>query len=91
MGGAGLQFQKLSPLLSWWEHGSVQASMMLETELRVLHLVCHTECALSNLRPPNPPPLGHASFNMVTPPISATPYGPTTQTHESMGAVPIQT
>jgi hypothetical protein len=36
--GAGLQVQRFSPLSSWWEHGSVQTNMVLEKELRVLHL-----------------------------------------------------
>ena len=36
--GAGLQVQKFSPLSSWQEHGSVQADMVLEKKLRVLHL-----------------------------------------------------
>lgn len=34
--GAGLRFQKLSPLSSWWKHGSVQVNIALE-ELRVLY------------------------------------------------------
>ena len=41
--GAGLQFQRFSPLKLWQEthgreHGSVQAHMVPEKELRVLHL-----------------------------------------------------
>jgi hypothetical protein len=36
--GASLLFQRFSPLLSLWKHGSVQADMVLEKELRVLHL-----------------------------------------------------
>jgi hypothetical protein len=35
--GAGLQFQRFSPLSSRWEHGSIQAGMAQE-ELRVLRL-----------------------------------------------------
>jgi hypothetical protein len=35
--GAGFQVQRLSPLSSRWEHGSVQAGIVQE-ELRVLHL-----------------------------------------------------
>jgi hypothetical protein len=35
--GAGLQVQRVSPLSSRWEHGSIQAGMVWE-ELRVLHL-----------------------------------------------------
>ena len=37
--GAGLQFQRFSPLSSWWVACSVQADVVLEKELRVLHLV----------------------------------------------------
>ena len=38
--GASLQSQRFSPLLSWWEawRGSLQAGIVLEKELRVLHL-----------------------------------------------------
>jgi hypothetical protein len=36
--GAGLQFQRFSPSSSWWEHGGMQAGMVLEKEVRVLHL-----------------------------------------------------
>jgi hypothetical protein len=39
--GAGYTFRDLSPS-SWWEHGSIQAGMMLEKELRVLHLDLQT-------------------------------------------------
>ena len=35
--GAGSQAQRFSPLSSRWEHGSVEADMVLE-EQRVLHL-----------------------------------------------------
>jgi hypothetical protein len=35
--GAGLQIQRFCPLSSRWEHGSIQADMVLE-ELRVLYL-----------------------------------------------------
>jgi hypothetical protein len=35
--GAGLQVQRFSPLLSRWEHGSIQAGIVQE-KLRVLHL-----------------------------------------------------
>jgi hypothetical protein len=36
--GAGLQIQRFSSLSSWWEHGGTLADMVLEKELRVLHL-----------------------------------------------------
>jgi hypothetical protein len=35
--GASLQFQRFSPLLLRWEHGSIQA-VMVQAELRVLRL-----------------------------------------------------
>jgi hypothetical protein len=35
---SGLEVQRFSPLSSRWEHGSVQADMVLEKELRVLTL-----------------------------------------------------
>jgi hypothetical protein len=34
---------------------------------------------------------GHTSFNKAIPPNSATPYQPSIQTHESMGAIHSQT
>jgi hypothetical protein len=37
--GAGFQVQTFSPVSSRWEHGSTHAAMVLEKELRVLHLV----------------------------------------------------
>jgi hypothetical protein len=37
--GAGLQVQRFSPLSSSGDHGSIQAGMVLEMKLRVLHLV----------------------------------------------------
>jgi hypothetical protein len=37
--GAGLQVQRFSPVLSRQEHGSIQADMVLEKDLRILHLV----------------------------------------------------
>ena len=36
--GAGLQVQRFSPLSSRQEHGSIQADVVLEKELRVLDL-----------------------------------------------------
>ena len=52
------QCQRFSSLSSWWDtagHGSVQADMVPEKELRVLRLnpqamgsgLCHTRCSLS--------------------------------------------
>ena len=43
---AGLQVQRVSPLSSRWEHGSVQAGMV-QAELRVLHL--HLKAASGRL------------------------------------------
>ena len=36
--GAGLQVQSFSQLSSWQEHGSIQAGMVLEKGLSILHL-----------------------------------------------------
>ena len=36
--GADLQVQGFSPLSSWWEHGIVQADMVLGKDLRAIHL-----------------------------------------------------
>jgi len=55
LGGAGLLFQRCSPLWPLWEHGSVQADMVLEKELGAPALdlkaaeetVCHTGYNLS--------------------------------------------
>jgi hypothetical protein len=44
--GAGLEVQRLSPLPSRWEHGSIQAGMVQE-ELRVLYL--HPKAASGRL------------------------------------------
>jgi hypothetical protein len=41
-----LQLQRFSPLSSRWEHGSIQADMVLE-ELRVLHLILKTNRRLA--------------------------------------------
>jgi hypothetical protein len=40
--GAGLQFQRFSPLPLCGEHGIMQGDTVLEKELRVLHLDPHT-------------------------------------------------
>ena len=68
-------------------HGGMQAGMVLEKELRVLHLdpqeqkqLCHTGCSLKVMRPQSTPPQWHSSYNKATPPNSAIPYGPGTQT-----------
>jgi hypothetical protein len=45
--GRAYSFQKLSPLLSRLEHGSIQADIALAKELRVLHL--HPKEARSSL------------------------------------------
>jgi hypothetical protein len=44
--GAGLQFQRFSPLSSRWEHGSIQA-VMVQAELRVTCL--HPKAASGRL------------------------------------------
>jgi hypothetical protein len=80
------------------KHGGRQADKVLEKELRVLHLdprqqeetVCHSRCSLSigELKTSSHsdalPPKGHIYSNKVTPCNSATPYGSSIHTHESM-------
>jgi hypothetical protein len=111
--GAGLEFQRLSSLSLWWEHGSLQAGMVLE-DLRVLHLypkIAGGDCLLqaacrrslphwvelehrtSKLTPTVAHFLrqGHTHSNKAIPPNSVTPCGLSIQTHESMGAISIQT
>ena len=69
--------------------------MVLEKELRVLHLdlkAARTRLSSAgSLEEALPSPQRHTSSNKAIPPNSATPYGPSIQTHESMGAVSIQT
>lgn len=75
--------------------------MMLEKDLRVLPLdpqgsrrlsssgsqetKLHTGQSLSREKPQNP--YGCTFYNNTTPPNNATPRGPSTQTHESMGPI----
>ena len=63
--GAGLQVQRLSPLSSWWKDRIMQADMVLEKELRVLHLdlqaakgacMLHLYAQLKHIRPQSPHP-----------------------------------
>ena len=71
------------------------ADMVLEEELRVLCLepqaskgkLWHTDTS-ELLKPQNLPPQSHTSSNKTTAPNSGTPYGPSTQTHESTGLIP---
>jgi hypothetical protein len=74
----------------------MQEDMVLEKELRVLHL--DPKAARRRLIPhwadlkahPHSPQR-HTSTDKATPPNSATSCGPSIQAHESMGAIPIQT
>jgi hypothetical protein len=36
--GASFQFERFSPISPWWEHGNIQADIVLEKELRILNL-----------------------------------------------------
>jgi hypothetical protein len=84
----------------------MQADMVLEEETRALHLDLEAaKRRLSSIlgrtyaqETPKPMPRvthvfhqGYIYSNKVTPPNSATPCGPSIQTHESMGAKLIQT
>jgi hypothetical protein len=88
------------------KHGRIQIGMVLAKELRVLHLypkATGRRLALSSWvelmhRTSKPMPTvthffqqGHTYSNKVTPPNSVTPCESNIQTHESMGAKPIQT
>ena len=63
------------------EHGSMQADMMLEKALRVLHLdpqaagECPMECGLS-IYDTSKPTSTVTHFDKATPPNSVTPYQP---------------
>lgn len=85
--------------------GGALAGMVLEKELRVLHLdlqaagerLC-TGCSLSTCETLKSAPTvthflyqGHIYSNKATPPKSATSYGLSIQTLDSMGDIPIQT
>ena len=84
------------------KHGSVPTDMVLEKELRVLHLDpmtaegnCHSRASLSIYETSKSTSTvthflkqGHTHSNKATSPSSATLYGPSIQTHESMGAIP---
>jgi hypothetical protein len=48
--------------------------------------VCHTGQTSTYMISQSPPPQWHTSSNKATPPKSAISYGPSIQTHESMGA-----
>lgn len=83
----------------------MQSDIVPEKELRVLHLntqaaeatVSHTELSLNicdlkaTLTVMHFLPKGHTYFNNATLPNSATPYGPSIQTHESLKTIPTQT
>ena len=80
----------------------MQAGMVLEKELRVLHIdpkEAEGGCVSHwHRRPQSLPPTvthflqqGHTYSNNATPPNSAPPYGRSIETHKSMEAIPIQT
>ena len=87
------------------KHGSMQADMVLEKELRVRYLglqaaegaVYYTGVTRTQ-ETSKPAPIvthflqqGHTYSNKTTPPNSTPPYRPSIHSHESMGAIPIQT
>jgi hypothetical protein len=94
--GAGLQFQRFSPLSSWQEtwwypgrHGAGKGAES-STGSRRGFLTWASET-------PKPTPtvthlfqLGNAYSDNAMPPNSTTPYGPSIQTQESMEAISIQ-
>ena len=100
--GAGFPFQRISPLSSWWETWRSAGRRGAGDELRGLHLelktaeetVRHTGHSLS-MRHKRPRPQGHASSKEIRPTPtgpanSASPCGPSLQTHElKAGAIPI--
>jgi hypothetical protein len=63
---AGLQFRGLVPYQYGRKHGSMQADMVLEKELRVLYLNWQEAererhwAWLEHLKPQNPPPVTHS-------------------------------
>jgi hypothetical protein len=97
--GAGLQFQRFSPLSSRWE---AMAEMVVEKELRVLHLdmqAAEGDCVphwanLKHRRPQSPPSQWHSSSNKATP-TAARPHllkgHSSWAKHESMRTLLIQT
>jgi hypothetical protein len=97
--GAGLQFRGLVRYHHGGKHGRIQADMALEKELRDLDAQVTEDCViLVRLETSKPTSTvihflqqGHTNSNNATPPNSASPYGPSIYTHESMGAIPTQT
>ena len=77
------------------KHGSIHTDMELD-ELRALRLylkAAEGDCVPHQVSKPTPTVThilqqGHTYSNKATSPNSATPYGLSMQTHESMGAIP---
>ena len=74
-------WQCVDMMLESWEFYVLICGQQKET-------VCHTGCSLITwyLKAHS-----HGDTFKARPPNSGTPYGPCVQTHESMGAIPIQT
>ena len=102
--GLALSFRGLVHYHNGRKHGRVQADMVLEKELRDLHLdgqaaergLCHTGHSLSTGDLKAHPTMthflqGHIDSNKDIPPNSATPCEPSIVTHKSMWTSPIHT
>ena len=74
---AGLLFRGLAHYCHGRKHGSLQADMVREEELKVLHLDPQAAERTVTLG------LAWTSSNKATPPKSATSYGTNIQTHET--------
>ena len=87
---AGLQFQRFSSLSSWWEawqhagrHDAEEGAEGLTSwSAGSRRRLCQYWAELEHRRPQSLPPQWHTSSNKTTPPNSATPCGPSIQTHE---------
>jgi hypothetical protein len=96
--GMAYRFRGLVHYHHGTKHGSIHTDMELD-ELRALRLylkAAEGDCVPHQVSKPTPTVThilqqGHTYSNKATSPNSATPYGLSMQTHESMGAIPIQT
>ena len=101
--GAGLQFQRVSPLASrqeawWWCAGRYGAGERAESSTfwstgsrRLLGLAWAYETSKTTFTMKHFLQQRHTYSNKATPPNAFTAYGPNIQMYESMGAISIQT
>ena len=99
--GTGLQFQRFGPLSSWWVAGQLENRHRAGGAKSSFYiLICWRQggdCVLEHIWPGSLPLVthflqqDHIYSNKNTSPITATPYGPSIETYECMGAFPIQT